>query len=195
MLTSNIRVKKLRFQSLLITFTSTDIQSKEAIMKNATLATLILAPTLFTSATADTTFGVGMGSMYNGLGLNFGRTTDTSLVYGSLGCMGFSSGGATTSNGDVTSQGNNSDANCGVGLGYINTSLFTGNKHGLGLNISYTYDTDDFLGGSEYHVMPSYNYFFKGIDKRGLNLGFGARTTVSDQATTTGLMLNLGYQF
>lgn len=164
-------------------------------MKNALLATIILAPSLFGSAIADTTFGIGVGTLYNGLGLNFGRTTNNSLMYSSLGCMGASSSRGTTTNGDVTTQESSSNTNCGFGLGYISTTLFSGNKHGLGLNLGYTHNTDNFLGGSEYHLMPSYHYFFKGIDKRGLNLGFGARATLTDEESTTGLTFNIGYQF
>lgn len=116
-------------------------------------------------------------------------------MYGSLGCMGGSSSKSSTTNGDVTTQ-SSSDTNCGFGFGYISTSLFLGSNHGLGLNIGYTYDTDDFSGGSEYHVMPSYHYFINGIDQRGLNLGFGARATLSDgDSTKTGLTFTLGYQF
>lgn len=153
-------------------------------MKNTLLSTLIFSASFFGTAIADTTLGVGVGSLYNGLGVNFGRTSDTSLMYSSLGCMGGSK------------SDDNYETNCGVGLGYINMLLLPGNNHGLGLSLGYTYDTNDISGGSEYHVMPGYYYFFNGLGQRGLNLGFGGRVTRSDEdAADTGLTFNLGYQF
>lgn len=165
-------------------------------MKNTLLSTVIIAASFSTTVLAGNTFGVGVGSLYNGLGLNYGRTTNASLVFGSLGCMGGSSSRSRTTAGDITSSDNSYETNCGVGLGYIDMSLLPGNIHGLGFSIGYTYDTDNISGGSEYHVMPGYYYFVNGIGQRGLNLGFGARVTLSDKdSADTGFTFNLGYQF
>ena len=165
-------------------------------MKHSLIATIIITPTLFSNAIADNTFGIGIGTLYNGLGINLGKTTSSSLMYGSLGCMGGSSSRGTTTNGDVTTQERSSSTNCGFGLGYISTSIFSGNKHGLGLNLGYTYNTAELVKGSEYHLMPSYHYFFNGIDQRGVNLGFGAQATLNDdESTATGLTINIGFQF
>jgi len=165
-------------------------------MKSTLLPALILAASFFSTAIADTTFGVGVGSLYNGLGLNFGRTGNTSLMFGSLGCMGGSSSRSKNTAGDIVTHDNSYETNCGVGLGYINMSLLPGNNHGLGLSLGYTYDTDDISGGSEYHVMPGYHYSFSGVGQRGLSLGFSARITRSEQDTADPrLIFNLGYQF
>lgn len=165
-------------------------------MMKSFLTALLIAVSMLGTATADTTFGVGVGSLYNGLGLNFGRVGNTSLTFGSLGCMGGSSSRSRSTAGDVATSDSSYETNCGVGLGYINTSLFPGNNHGLGLSLGYTYDTDDVSGGSEYHVMPSYHYFFNSVGQSGVNLGFGARITRSnEESTDTGVIFNLGYQF
>jgi len=165
-------------------------------MKNTLIAVLFAAFSISNTAVGDTTFGIGVGALYNGLGFNFGRTSEASLVYGSLGCMGASSSRSSSIAGDVVSRDSGYETNCGLGLGYLNLSLLPGNNHGLGLSIGYTYDTDDISGGSEYHVMPGYHYFFNGIGRPGLNLGFGARVTRSDEdSADTGLTFNLGYQF
>jgi len=165
-------------------------------MKYTLLSTSILSVSLFGSAIADTTFGVGVGSLYNGLGLYFGQTNNTSLMFGSLGCIGASSSRSGNATDGFTTRDRSYETNCGVGLGYINMLLWPGNKHGLGLSIGYTYDTNDISGGSEYHVMPGYHYFLNGISQRGLNIGFGAKVTRSEiDSADTDLIFNLGYQF
>jgi len=165
-------------------------------MKNSFLLGLVFTTSLGSAAVADTTIGVGIGSLYSGLGLNFGRTTESSLTYGSVGCMGGSTSTSRSTSGDDGSRDSDYETNCGLGLGYISTALMPGTNHGLGLSLGYSYNTDEVSGGSELHVMPGYHYFFNGVGQRGLNLGFGVRVTRSDeQSNATGLIFNLGYQF
>lgn len=165
-------------------------------MKKTILSALILAASVSSTAIADTTFGVGLGSLYNGLGLNVGLSSDTGLVFGSLGCMGAFSSRSSHTNGESVTRDKKFESNCGIGLGYLDVSLLPGNQHGLGLSLGYTYDTDDTAGGSEYHLMPGYHYFFNGIGQRGLTLGIGARVTRSEaDSADTGFAFNFGYQF
>ncbi|MFK8082586.1 MAG: hypothetical protein AB8B97_20095 [Granulosicoccus sp.] len=167
-------------------------------MKKKTLALLAFTTFISSHAIANSTVGVGFGSLYNGLGINAGRTTDVSMTYGSLGCMGGSLGHSTTlSAGDYTNVSeSSSETNCGFGLGYISTSPLSGNNHALGLNLGYTHNTADDVGGSEFYVMPGYYFFFNGINQRGPNLGFGTQTRYfEERSTQTGVILNLGYQF
>jgi len=167
-------------------------------MMKSLIAITLLGSFLLSKAHSDTTFGVGFGALYSGLGLNFGRITDTGLGYGALGCLG----GSTTSSetvgpdGIAVSSESSRSTNCGVSLGFVSTTLMPGRKHGIAINIGYSYDTrNDEFGGAEVHLTPSYHYFFNGIERRGLNLGFGPRFTFRDNATETRLMVNLGFQF
>ena len=169
-------------------------------MKKTLLAVLVAAPLLCSAATADTTFGIGAGSLYSGLGVNLGRTTDTSLTFGALGCVGFSSAGSETRAGDGSVERSNShDSNCGVGIGHVSTALLPGNRQGLGLSLGYTYDTgleEDGPGGSQWRLAPSYHYFFSGIDQRGLTFGIGPQLVMYEGGSTAiGPMINLGFQF
>lgn len=165
-------------------------------MKNTLISSVILASTLSSNVLADTTVGFGFGSLYSGLGINFGEVRDNSFMYGSIGCMGGSATRPITINGSVLSRDKGYETNCGIGLGYITTSLLAGNNHGLGLSLGYTYDTDDDIGGYEFHVMPGYHYFFNGVMQHGLNLGLSARSTFKkDNPSATGILFNIGYQF
>ncbi len=168
-------------------------------MKKTLLATLVAAPLLCSAATADTTFGVGAGSLYNGLGLNAGRTTGTSLTYGALGCVGFSTSGSEVRGSDGSVERESSyDTNCGIGVGYVSTTLLPGDRQGLGLSLGLTYDTDedDAGGGTQGHLTPSYYYFLNGIGRRGLTLGIGPQLTLREGGSgDIGPMINLGFQF
>lgn len=164
-------------------------------MKKTLLTALLIAPFLPTPAFADTTFGAGFGSLYNGIGLNFGRSTNTNLIFGSLGCMGWSSSESIQSSSSGVTREHHSDSNCGIGLGYVSSSMFTRTNHALGINLAYSYDTNELDGGSEVHLMPGYHYFFNGIGKRGLTLGAGSRLTFTDESLKTGITLTVGFQF
>ena len=169
-------------------------------MRKALLAALAITPAFGTPAIADTTFGIGAGSLYNGLGLNFGRTTGTTLTYGALGCVGFSSSSSESRGGDgsVFERSSSYDSNCGVGVGRVSTSFLPGNRQGLGLSLGLTYDTDEGAdgGGVEWRLTPSYHYFFDGIDRRGLTLGIGPQLVLRDGGSTeVAPMLSLGFQF
>lgn len=134
----------------------------------------------------QTTFGLGFGALYGGLGVNFGRIDGTRLTYGSLGCIG-AAGGST------------GGTNCGIGAGILSTAFLPGEHHGLGLNLGLTYDAiNDTVEGDElqWHVRPTYNYFFNGLGSGGVNLGFAPVLTFDGDGDTEGsLQLNLGYQF
>jgi len=154
---------------------------------------ILVALGMSTNATAETTWGVGKGPLYSGLGFNFGSTSATSLAYGSLGCHGMSYGDS-----DTTGK-NEFDSNCGFGLGYISTSLFSGNRHSLGLSVDVSYSS--LYSQSELRVRPGYYFFLNGIDKAGLNLGIGPsfyydddKSNDSERDKVVGFF-NIGYQF
>ena len=142
-----------------------------------------------------TTFGLGVGALYGGLGLNVGRIDGPRLTYGSLGCIGGSRSESTITFSDGTSTTErSSETNCGIGAGVLSTAFLPGDRHGLGLSLGLTYDTD---GADEVqgHVIPTYNYFFGGLASGGFNLGFAPVLTFGDEGADAGLLLNVGYQF
>jgi len=137
-------------------------------MKTFLPITITALLVLSTPAKADSTWGVGYGPLYSGLGLNYGQTTSTSLTYGALGCVDYATGNRHNdeSTGGKLPAG---ESNCGIALGYISTALFNSNKHGFGVNIGLTHNTD--TDESETRLIPGYHYFMNGINERGLNLG------------------------
>lgn len=88
-------------------------------MKNTLLSVLIIAASFSNTAIADNTFGFGLGSLYNGMGLNFGRGSDASLMYSSLGWMGGSSKRSRNTARDIVTHDSSYETNCGLGLGCI----------------------------------------------------------------------------
>lgn len=156
---------------------------------------------LSTTANADSTWGIGVGPLYNGLGFNFGKTTTSSLSYGSLGCQSLSIGSSKNSNTSSSDSSRETESNCGFGLGYINTSMFSNNRHGLGLNLGLSYNTAE--SQTELRLRPGYHYFFNGIDKPGFNIGLGSIIYYDNEASNdldsdsekVSLFLNIGYQF
>ncbi len=152
---------------------------------------------LTSTVKADTTWGVGVGPMYNGLGLNIGKTTESTFAYSALGCQSVTTGTSSDSN----TNENDGESNCGVGFGYISQSIFKSNRHGLGLNLGVSYNTAE--QQTEWRLRPGYHFFVNGIDKRGLNLGAGTvfyydtekSNDINDNTDVISLFLNIGYQF
>ncbi|MFT6207083.1 MAG: hypothetical protein ACJA0T_000987 [Colwellia sp.] len=126
-------------------------------------------------------FGVGIGPMYSGLGINAAYQSTDSIIYGSLGCV----------------DKNSDDEACGLGIGYLNSTILNlGNKHALGAYVG--------IVGSEitnhklkenYGVNFSYNYFFKGISHSGANVGVGISFERNDDDIDPLLSVQIGYQF
>ncbi len=165
---------------------------------------LLLSFTLLlsTTASADTTFGIGIGSLYNGFGINVGKKTQRTFSFGSIGCMGYSYTNEESSNGDVVENIDNKRSNCGIGIGYVSSNAFKSNKQAIGLSLGINRNLmfEDINGQNddkwELNLMPTYHYFFKGIDKRGFNLGMGTVLSFTEnEPMETGITLNLGFQF
>lgn len=168
-------------------------------MRNRLLASIVLASTLSSTANADMTVGLGLGTLYSGIGLNFGTTTDTSLRYASLGCLGISLGNTDIDSSDSTERTQGDSSNCGVGVGYVTTSVLSGKRQGLGLSLLATNNTvykNNDGSNLEVTVIPGYYFFFNGIDRSGFNIGAGANFGFREgQSVETGMTLNVGYQF
>lgn len=172
-------------------------------MHKALLAACIAAPLISTNVKAENTVGIGIGSLYNGFGMNIGNWTNSSIAFASIGCLAFSDRTqvTTSSNGDsstISEKTNGHDTNCGVGLGYISSDVLPGQRQGIGLSVALTRNNLRQTTSSkiELSLMPNYTYFFSGIDKSGFNLGTGMRFTVGDNLPVeSGVTINAGYQF
>ena len=154
--------------------------------RNILVVTLIVvAATAGASSAADrTSFGLGVGALYNGLGGNFALITANDLKYVSLGCS------------EAThSSRNGTNVTCGVGVGWLMSDILTkqNSKHGLGLSIALDYDQRH----SEFEptIRMPYVYFFKGIDRRGWNIGAAPLIRWDAEGTEIGVMFEVGYQF
>jgi hypothetical protein len=136
------------------------------------------------SAADKTSFGVGVGALYNGLGGNFALIKADDMKYVSIGCTEARS--SSTHGTDVT---------CGVGVGWLRADIFTrkNSKHALGLNLALDYD--QFHSEIEPSIRLPYVYFFKGIERRGLNLGLAPLIRWDANGTEFGVMFEVGYQF
>ncbi len=83
------------------------------------------------SAADKTSFGLGVGALYNGLGGNLALIKADDLKYMSVGCSEF-----------MSSSLDGTYVTCGVGVGWLRSDILTkkNSKHGLGLNIALDYD-------------------------------------------------------
>jgi hypothetical protein len=136
------------------------------------------------SAADKTSFGLGAGALYNGLGGNLTLIKADDLRYISVGCSEFSH-----------SSSGGTNLTCGVGLGWLRSDILTkkNSKHGLGLNIALDYDQFD--SKAEPSIRLPYVFFFRGLDRRGWNIGVAPLVRWDADGTDLGVMLEIGYQF
>lgn len=137
------------------------------------------------SAADTTSFGFGVGSLYSGLGGNFALIKADDLKFVSVGCSEYTS-----------SSLDGRSVTCGVGVGWLRSDILTkkNNKHGLGLNVALDYD--GFYSEFEPSIRIPYVFFFRGLHRRGWNLGVAPLVRWSaEEGTDLGVMLEVGYQF
>ena len=136
------------------------------------------------SAADKTSFGLGVGALYNGLGGNLALIKADDMKYISVGCGEF-----------MSSSIDGTYVTCGVGIGWLRSDILTkkNSKHGLGLNIALDYD--GFESKFEPSIRLPYVFFFRGLDRRGWNLGVAPLVRWGADGTDLGVMLEVGYQF
>ncbi len=129
-------------------------------------------------------FGIGVGHLYSGVGINYTKHLNRSQAYASLGCMAAA----------THSSSNDIETVCGIGLGYIRTHLFSdSDKHGIGLSTGVYRNTD--ADENEYILGPTYTFFMNGVNNPGWSFGvMPYMSKVSGQDTDYEVMFNLGYQ-
>lgn len=153
------------------------------------VAVLLLCTAGPSCASDEITFGIGLGAMYSGLGMNIALRSEHDLRYLSAGCVAL---GYSDAEGRI--------AACGVGAGWLWTNNFSdsNNRHGLGLSlgpIGYrgrTYVGEE--GDTIYGAGISYAYFVPGISRKGWNLGATLAVGHKDDANGH-LLLQAGYQY
>ena len=154
--------------------------------RSAAIFTLILvvASAGSLSAADKTSFGVGIGALYNGLGGNFALIEADDMKYLSVGCTEARS-----------SSTNGTDLTCGVGVGWLRSDIFTrkNSKHAIGLNLALDYD--QFHSEIEPSIRLPYVFFFRGIERKGFNLGLAPLVRWDAEGTEFGVMFEIGYQF
>ena len=92
---------------------------------------MIIASTAVVAAADKTSFGLGVGALYSGLGGNIALIKADDMKFLSIGCSEMS-----------RSSIDGTDLTCGLGIGWIRSDIITkrNSKHGLGLNIAVDYD-------------------------------------------------------
>jgi hypothetical protein len=127
---------------------------------------------------------MGVGALYNGIGINAALMNDSDLKYISLGCMSV-----------VYSTNDGTTFNCGGGIGWMKSDILSeNNKHGLGLHTGATYNTHKNLNEFEPYFGVSYMYFFKEMTSGGWHLGLTPSISKHDGDTSGLLFLEIGYQ-
>ena len=131
-----------------------------------------------------TSFGLGAGALYSGLGGNMALISADDLKFLAVGCSELSKS---------TVDGTN--LTCGIGAGWLRSDVVTkkNSKHGLGINLAIDYDQRH--SRLEPAVRIPYVFFFRGIDRKGWNLGLAPLVRWDAEGTELGVMFQVGYQF
>jgi len=155
--------------------------------KSIYLVVLLLMVSFEADASDETfSFGAGAGALYSGIGINIGIQRDTDFRYIATGCTGV---GYSTADGWQTS--------CGVGVGWIWADILSesSNRHGIGFYLGPTGIRKGGHINPVYGVGISYDYFFKGINSSGWNLGLTPAVGQRNGEINGYLLLQAGYQF
>ncbi|QDP00400.1 hypothetical protein [Thalassotalea sp. PS06] len=140
----------------------------------------------------DWTLGLGYGTMYSGIGANYGLRSDTDIKYVSLGYFGYSS---------------TYGSKYGVGIGWINSDwIIPDSKHhamstfiGTAGVESSTEITSNGTYKSEsktiYGIGLGYQYFMNGINEPGFTIGFALVARDAEYDDKLVPAINIGYQF
>lgn len=151
------------------------------------ISLLLSVPTTY--ASDEVSYGLGIGAMYSGLGMNVGLRSESDFRYLSAGCVAL---GYSDAEGTI--------AACGVGAGWLWTDILPApnNRHGLGVYLGPVgYRGRGYIGDKTdtiYGAGLSYAYFTRGINRNGWALGGTVAVGDSDDDTMH-LLLEAGYQY
>ncbi len=144
-----------------------------------------------TNASDEISFGLGMGAMYSGLGMNVGLRSENDFRYLSAGAIAL---GYSDTEGSIVAYG--------LGGGWIRSDLLptSNDRHGLGVYLGPVgYRGRRYVGDpieTIYGAGVTYAYFLHGIGRPSTNLGLTLAAGENDQGDTSGyLLLQAGYQY
>jgi len=155
----------------------------DSTLKLIVFSTLLLNSNI--NAEEKYTYGIGLGSLYNGLGGSLSLKGSNSISYLAIGCPAIGYG-----------SGNGFISTCGLGAGYIKSNIFSkSNKHGIGMHIGYSYIDNAEVSEFGPQFGLSYVYFVEGIHSKGWN--YGLTPTVSRYSNRNNLtgIFQIGYQY
>ena len=141
------------------------------------------------AAESETSFGVGIGALYSGIGVNAGLRSVNDFKYIAAGCVGI---GYSTNSGWILP--------CGIGAGWMWTGLLSKDDDRNGFGV-YVGPVGINKGNTEneykarYGVGITYVYFLNGISANGWNIGITPAIGKEKGNTKGSLLLNIGYQF
>lgn len=150
------------------------------------LVGMMLLASVVSAEESELSYGLGIGALYNGVGINIASPTEEDLKYASLGCIDFSYSSYVGFN-----------TNCGLGIGYINTSIIgDSNKHGLGVHLAVHEDDGGYDSSTQVSLGVGYTYFLN-QSKLGWNFGLTPIYIFEDSENynKVALLFDLGYQF
>jgi hypothetical protein len=162
----------------------------DMIFNKLIMGILLFAPfTVFSEDNWDSTFGVGLGVGYSGLGLNVGIHDEEHSYLGSVGCYSYSDSFGST---------------CGVGVAWQSSVFFRNTDN------EKNHATSFYLGivGAEtivdegkandraiYGGALSYIYFLNGRNNNGFNFGVSLAIGNAERESNTNTLFQIGYQF
>lgn len=157
-------------------------------MKTTKITLLALAihfPTNAYSENNKSSFGIGAGSMYSGLGVNYGIKADRTFKYLSFGTYLLAYG-----------TGNGLYSNFGLGVGYMTTTFSQNDKHAVGVDGSVSYSRPDYRSeGMSYKGSASYIYFFNNMAQGGWHAGLTLGVEYYENNLNLIGPIHIGYQF
>lgn len=154
---------------------------------------LVLMLTIATKA-QGASFGLGLGGLYNGVGINVGVERAQTFFLGSVGCSGLSSGSGSDSSSDGDKhESRDFGSACGAGLAALQRGEGALSRHAVGLSLSLNDDT--FLDDTSVLLGLPYVYLFSGQGFQGWGLGLTPGLRFVNDKSDGFFMLNLGYQF
>ena len=128
--------------------------------------------------------GVGIGPLYNGMGINYEIPASNLFNYISVGCPGIGYGGDS---GLIT--------NCGVGYSIVITPIPDNKRYGFGVNIGAGISHGGSGSDPYYLAGLNYTYFYRGAEKRGWNGQIGPAIQYLRTYYSPIVLLGFGYQF
>lgn len=126
---------------------------------------------------------VGLGPIYNGLGIGFRTPLNKMNQYISLGCQSLGYG---SHSGWLY--------RCGVGYSVV-ANLTKSKQHSLGLNVDILYNGMSQESGMEYLAGIFYTYFFNAADSEGWNMQIGPGVSYFHSNFTPVSFFGVGYQY